>query len=244
MAKIQSTTDYGLFNSLMANRALSPVHLLNIARSLQVKNLLHLNPIIVNEDYEVIDGQHRLAAAERLGIPIYYIKDKGITIADVRLLNTNVKGWGMGDFLETFIAEGRRDYQELVKFQKKHKLSLSTAVAMLSLNIDSAYFGAPYKLFRNGEFKIVDKGLSEGFVEFYKVVAKYTEENTYRDRDFIGALWQVYRNEEIKPEDFLERLPKFPQPIYRRAGVREYLRQFEDILNFNAKSRDYIRLSW
>jgi hypothetical protein len=243
MARIQSTTDYGMFNSLVANRALNPIHLINIVRSLKVKNLLHLNPIIVNERNEVIDGQHRLAAAAQLHIPIYYMKDKNITIADVRLLNTNVKGWGMTDFLQTFIAEGHEDYKYLVNFQKKHSLSISTAVAILSLNINSSYFRAPYKLFRNGEFKVIDKGLADDFVVFYKTVAKYTEENTFRDRDFIGALWHVYRNEEIDPEEFLDKVPKFPQPIYRRANTREYIRQFEDILNYGAKSRDYIRLS-
>ena len=243
MAKIQSTTDYGMFNRLIANRALNKIHLQNLVRSLQIKNLLHLNPIIVNEHYEVIDGQHRLAAAEKLGLPIYYMKDKGITIADVRLLNTNVKGWGMADFLETYIAEGRKDYQYLVNFQRKHSLSMSTALAMLSLKSSSGYFGAPYKLFRNGDFKVVDADLSNDFAVFYKNAAKYTEENTYRDRDFIGALWQVYRNEEIDPEEFLEKLPRFPQPIYRRAGVREYLRQFEDVFNYGAKSRDYLRFS-
>jgi len=235
MAKIQKTTDYGRFNSLVANRALNPVHVLSIMNSLKIKNLLHLNPIIINNDWEVIDGQHRLAAAQKLGLPVYFIQDKNVNISDVRLLNTNVKGWGMADYLYTYIAEGLEDYIYVQKFQKKHNISLSTAMAICSLKTTVSHFGAPYKLFKNGEFVVLDKELAEDFVEFYKEAAKYTVENTFRDRDFIGTLWRVYRMEEINPEDFLEQLARYGKPIYRSAGIKEYARQFEDIINYGVK---------
>ncbi len=42
----------------------------NIKKSMQ-KNFL-ISTIIVNENFEVIDGQHRLIASKDLGLPIYY----------------------------------------------------------------------------------------------------------------------------------------------------------------------------
>lgn len=235
MAKIQKTSDYHRFDSLVANRALNPVHVLSIVNSLQVKNLLHLNPIIINGDWKVIDGQHRLEAAKRLGLPVYYIQDRDIDISDVRLLNTNVKGWGMADYLYTYIAEGREDYIYVDNFYKKHNVSLSTAMAICSLKPSIAHFGAPYKIFKNGEFEVTDKELAEDFVRFYKEASKYTVENTWRDRDFVGTLWRVYRMEEINPEDFLQQLARYGKPIYRSAGIKEYSRQFEDIINYGVK---------
>lgn len=235
MAKIQKTTDYSRFDNLVANRALNPAHVLNITNSLKIKNLLHLNPIIVDGDFRVIDGQHRLAAAERLGLDVYYIQDKDISIQDVRLLNTHVKGWGMTDYLHTYIAEGKEDYVKTHEFCRKHGITISMAMAILNLDIEKADFGAPYRLFKSGEFKIKDQALSDEFVEFYKQAAKYTVETTWRDRDFVRTLWRVYRMEEINPEDFLTQLERYAKPIYRSAGVKEYSRQFEDILNYGVK---------
>ena len=54
------TFDYGLFKNIKGNRELNPKNYKKILHSMGNKQLEI--PIIVNEKYEIIDGQHRRAA--------------------------------------------------------------------------------------------------------------------------------------------------------------------------------------
>ena len=44
----------------------------NLMQSISYRNLLAWRPIIVTKNFLVIDGLHRLEAAKRLGVEIYY----------------------------------------------------------------------------------------------------------------------------------------------------------------------------
>ena len=71
--KVEETTDYKQFKKVKGNRGYAQRHLKNLVSSIAQNNLLQYSPIIVNDKMEVIDGQHRLAAAQSLGLPIYYV---------------------------------------------------------------------------------------------------------------------------------------------------------------------------
>ena len=66
------TTDYKKFKIIQGNRALREFHVEYLKKSIMKDNLLYLNPILVNSDYYVFDGQHRLKVAEDLNLPIFY----------------------------------------------------------------------------------------------------------------------------------------------------------------------------
>ena len=71
---IQHTTNYNQFKLVQFNREKSAHHISQIKKKIKENNLLHLHPILVNLKGEVIDGQHRLQAAQELEVPIYYLK--------------------------------------------------------------------------------------------------------------------------------------------------------------------------
>ena len=57
--EIQQSTKYRQFKRIKGNRVLNPNHIARLKKSIERKNLLHLNPIIVNERHEIIDDtQH------------------------------------------------------------------------------------------------------------------------------------------------------------------------------------------
>jgi hypothetical protein len=231
MPRIIGTTDYAKFKTLFSNRQINRQHFINLLESIASKNLLFLSPIIVNEKMEVIDGQHRLLAAENLGLEIFYIQSKGLDMGDVQLLNTNVKPWSMRDYVESYIAQGNKHYIYLTNFARQYGLSLTTASAVLTLSEESTSCQSPYKALKRGEFVVVDHNLARSFINFYAKASEYVEETTVRDRDYLRALYLVYSHEEIEQETFLQRLKTYGKPIFRRAGVREYLAQFEEVYN-------------
>jgi len=69
--KILITYDYEIFKRMRGNRILNNSHVKNLVKSMKEKYLPQ--PILVNKDMEIIDGQHRFAAAEELNLPIHYL---------------------------------------------------------------------------------------------------------------------------------------------------------------------------
>lgn len=60
----------------------------------------HLFPIIVNGDFEILDGQHRFTARKELSLPIYYIVDRLFDPKHLGGINDAMKKWSKNDFVE------------------------------------------------------------------------------------------------------------------------------------------------
>ena len=90
---IKETSDYDIFKKHVHNRPLVEGNILKILKSIQFKNLLKYRPILIDKDYRVIDGQHRLEAAKRLCISVFYEMKTDVEHVDIKLLNDNQKGY-------------------------------------------------------------------------------------------------------------------------------------------------------
>ena len=75
---IHRTTNYDMFGYFEGNRALNDSHVRNLMESLTERQLAV--PIVVDELYRVGDGQNRLEACKKLGIPVYYMIIPGLTL--------------------------------------------------------------------------------------------------------------------------------------------------------------------
>ena len=71
MEQIKVTTNYDLFSFMPGNRDIAKKNML--VKSIEKIDLTEYKPIIVNENYVIIDGQHRFMACKELEKPIYYI---------------------------------------------------------------------------------------------------------------------------------------------------------------------------
>src|ERR1051326_7260164 len=128
--RIFSTRDYAKFKSIAGNRTMNPVHLKRLTISMQQRALI--SPIIVNEKFEIIDGQHRFKVRQELGLPIQYIIAEGYGLNEVQILNTNTKNWGPNDYLEGYIELGLEDYIMFKKFKDQFNFGHSSALHVLS----------------------------------------------------------------------------------------------------------------
>lgn len=126
---IKSTKDYSLFKLRNDNRehGINKTHLDYLIEKIKLRNLLDLNPIIVNEDFEVINGQHRLEAAKRLNLPIYYRVIEKCSAKDIIDLNFS-KSWTMSDYLHFYCENNYEEYIKLKEFIYKSRLTLKVAL--------------------------------------------------------------------------------------------------------------------
>lgn len=230
--KVYETKDYDIFGKIEGNRSLKEGHVERLIESIKDKNLLEVNPIIVNMKMEVIDGQCRLAAAKQLNVPIFYMVAKTANLEDVRLLNINVKGWGMNDYLESYIAQKQADYFTLKKFHEEYAIPITICLVLLSGMKDR---GEVRLAFKQGEFKVTTLSHAKRIAEKLLDVREFADRGIWRSRDFIQAVIALDANPKINHEKLLKKFAKNELTIYRQGSTQDYLRRFGEVYGFKPK---------
>lgn len=129
------TKDYSIFKRLIGNRDIPESRISKIVESIQTIGWVH-NPIIVNEKMEVIDGQGRLTALQRLKMPVEYIIAEGAGNKECIYMNMNMVNWKLPDFIKSYAEQGNENYQRLLKLMENYANGnldiISTAVYRIS----------------------------------------------------------------------------------------------------------------
>lgn len=231
MADIKSTKDYSIFKQVYGNRVIKKGHVANLTKSIIKKNLLANNPIIVNEKMQVIDGQHRLEVAKNNNLAIYYTIADKTTIEDIQMINSSSRLWTGHDYLHAYIAMGIKGYEKVDEYVK-NGVMLSNAIRILNPH-------AGWTNFKNGKFKIENEEASDLFVEGYLKLKPFVETRVFNDREFVSALNKL--SNKISIEELIGFIESQAEKIEYSATERDYLRQFESIINFHKRS-NYTRL--
>ena len=105
MEQVQKTKNYAQFKYLLGNRPIDRYHLRKLRESIENNNHLNLHPIIVNQDFEIIDGQHRFEVARDLGLDVYFIKSDIIKDEHLIDCNVNQKSFEVENFIEFFATK-------------------------------------------------------------------------------------------------------------------------------------------
>lgn len=126
IAKVYKTDEYELFQRLEGNRDIAKQRKDAIVRSIDEVGYV-LNPIVVNEKMEVIDGQGRLAACKELGLPIYYVIAKGARARECMYLNQFMRNWSQMDFVKSYEEQGIVDFARLHSLIKEYSVPIGIA---------------------------------------------------------------------------------------------------------------------
>ena len=231
--QIQKTTEYSRFKFIGGNRKINLTHLQHLIDSIAKEDMLAYNPIVINGKDEIIDGQHRLLAAKNLKKPIYYQVLSGANLVNVQLFNANLRAWGMKDYLESYIALGKKEYKTLKEFSLTYELPLSVAMGVL---VGGKFRSRDYlRKFKEGDFKVKNykKAVRRG--QAIKEYKDYTEGAIWKSRDFILALTKVWKY--IRHKTFLKSVIKYGGKIRRYENAYDYLRRFEEIYNYHKRKR-------
>jgi hypothetical protein len=132
---VYTTRDYSMFKRLVGNRDIPESRISKIVDSIQKIGWIH-NPIVVNENMEVIDGQGRLTALQRLKMPVEYIIAPGAGTKECVYMNMNMVNWKLPDFIKSYAEQGNENYQRLLKLMGTYANGnldiISTAVYRVS----------------------------------------------------------------------------------------------------------------
>jgi len=219
------TKNYQMFKIVSSNRDVDTFHVKRLVESIKKLNLLEANPIIVNKNMEVIDGQHRLEAAKILFEDIYWVEvDAKNTSEAIVSLNSSQKNWVLEDYIRHYAKLGLSNYQRIIDIIDQGHV-ISNAVSICSQSQGGA------KDIKTGKFicglhNILD--LSNICLEFQTVLPIKLSTVVVR------AVITMVKNGYIHKEHF----PKIRENqfgIQKCASPEQYVTQFETIINKGKK---------
>ncbi len=89
--RIYETLDFSKFVIRQDNRLVDDRHVDKLVKDIQERGLS--NPIVVTQQMEITDGQHRYTACKKLGVPVKYIFSNRKSTADLKKDNALTLKW-------------------------------------------------------------------------------------------------------------------------------------------------------
>lgn len=230
--KILSTSDYDLFKYSKDNRPLRLEKHRHLHNSMRLYGFLPCFPIVVYYDNKgrliVKDGQHRLAIAEDLSLPVYYVVEE--TDFDVAISNNAQRPWVFADYAEKWAAQGKKEYQELLAFASRHKVPAIAAFKLLCGTVSPVY----REEFVAGKFYARDYLFAEKAVGVYAALAM-AQPQLRNAETLITACMMACRAEGFDPARLLKNLPRCLTKLKGYTNKDGYLDMMEEIYNFDAR---------
>jgi len=227
------------FSLLDDNRDIDKKHVAMLVIS--IKRFGQLMPIVVNEDLEVIEGQHRLKACEELGIPILYVISLKASSKDVAVMNNSQKGWKNKDFLKHFSHKKHSncaEYKKIVKFFHTYSLPFSMGIILLSGwgSLESGKDRGPMPAFRDGSFKIKD--LEEANQKAGQLIKfKTTVPRLVKINKFCIAFLRVSQLDNFSIKTAYERISKNSKKFDHCLNQDDWVEAMVKAYNYNLKTK-------
>ena len=222
-----------MFKFRPENRPITEAHVRYMANSIKVKNLMDRFPVIVNSNMELIDGQHRVKACERLGIPVKYTVDENISAEDMITLNV-AKSWQIGDYLNYYVVKEDEHYVRLARWMKECDMTLKIAMALLGMNSRKAIqdFKEGNMIFTKAEdieeFKLIKETIE--IIKGCNGAQGYTHSSK-----FWKALMFLFKAPEFNKEHWMKNIKKMASRVESQITTRDYLKLFIGIFNYYAE---------
>jgi len=242
--QIHSTHDLSIFKNLNGNRDLNIGNVDRIAKSIVDNGFLKV-PIVVNENFEIIDGQHRVEAAKKVNSIVYYVKIKSYNLSTAILLNANASNWKTIDYVKSFCERGNINYIKLMQLHESNKdFGLNTCAELttdyiyrLTLNKDNS----KSDVIKTGEFIYNDINDADYIFESMRKIHGNIPEA--KSSIYCRTIKLCLKNAEFRLNDFVYKANKYPD-LYRKSNtISVIMANIEHIYNYNNKTKKRIYLS-
>jgi hypothetical protein len=231
--QVHTTTDYFLFKPIEGNRNKNLLHINRLKKSMAETYLFTV--IIVNEKYEIIDGQHRFDVIQELKLPLNYIVCNGYGLNEVHILNQNSKTWTSDDYLDGYCKLGYEDYLKYKEFKELYGIGHYECMWLLN----GSQLSNPTQVFFTGDFKIKNYNEACKIIEKIMLVEPYYEE--WKRRSFILAMLQLFKNPNFELTEFLQKLKLQPTALSNCSTTNQYVSLIEEIYNYRRREKVNIR---
>lgn len=232
--QVYEEDDYTKFKRLDNNRTLTEQRLQKLIASISSGEIL--NPIIVNEKMEIIDGQGRYEAKKRLGLPIQYVISRGAGIEDCQKMNRYNTKWSLVDYIYSYARSGNKNYIRFSEIMEQIKCAPTKTATFANMNggvitdvVESGKLiftedDAYYTLENYGKFTdILDALLYKGRI----------------NQNFILAAIIIFNYPGYQHKKMIEQCKKYRNTFVQTARRKDQVVELQRIYNINAKKKIY-----
>jgi hypothetical protein len=236
--QVHTTSDYSLFKTLNGNRDVNHLHLSRLKDSMKKNHLTTI--IMVNENFEIIDGQHRFLISQELKLPINYIISKDYGLHEVQILNANMKNWTIIDYVNGFCDLGYKEYIIYRDFVNEYGFTNQVSLALLTGEHHSGTNEVSNSTkFKEGKLKIKDLNYSKKIADKIMMIEPYYK--GFMRRSFIYAMITLFKNENFEFTEFLAKLKQQPTTLQDCTSVTQYKVLIEEIYNYRRREKINLR---
>jgi len=241
--QVLTTNDYAMFKTLEGNRIVNKLHVKRLKQSFQSNYLL--SPILVNGNYQIIDGQHRFEAAKELRLPVNYIVCRDYGLKEVQILNTNMKNWKKEDYLNAYCDLKYPNYLKFREFMSKYpQFGIATSETILTQHLGNRNgiidgMEVYMRYFEEGKLEIPDFQSSCDAADKILMIAPFYA--GFNRRVFVIAITGIFRIEHYSHSKMLDRLNANPSSLQDCSNVSQYKLMIEEIYNFRSREKVSLR---
>lgn len=231
---IRMTRDYSLF-ALGMNRDIDPARVKAKKATLAEHGWLWTQPMTVRRvgaKLQIVDGQHRFAAAQQLGISVCFAVVEEAEAIDLPNLNTSVAKWTAANYGQFFAKKGDTEYSEVLAFAEDNKLPVSDAIAFLAGN----QFSNVRKSWTQGEFRITDREHAQRIAFMWRGITSLP--GVKGTRSLRAALAALSRVDGFDAARLITKAARIPDLLRVNYATREgALEMLEQIYNYGVRER-------
>jgi len=227
---VYETRNHDLFSKILGNREISQANVNRLKRSFEEKQLQV--PLIVNELYQVIDGQHRLEVCRELKLPTTFIVVDGYTLEDVQRVNSISRQWNIDDCVDSYCNLGNENYIKYRDFKNKYNFGHCETRYLLGDYDNNSKIS---ERFRSGKLIVGDVLAGSRKAEMiYKVKPYY---NGFKRRNFVLAMIRLFKCPNYNHRTFIHKLSLQSMAMQDQARTDQYIQNIEMIYNYRNRNR-------
>ncbi len=226
MLHVFQTRNYNMFSLVEGNRNINRLHVERLKKSMKEEYLI--SPIIVNEHYEIIDGQHRFTAIKELGKKLYYIICEKYRLPQVQRLNKINVTWRKSDFLDGYVSLGKKEYIRTKQFMDTNNItSVNLALELLDKEASQSKKEIDFK---NGVWKIKSIEWAREFMK--KLIDFRPYFDAYNTVLFAKAFKKIYEYNKYDHDNMKKKLEYMGPHIESRSSIEQYIEMLLEIYNY------------
>lgn len=240
---VHSTRDYRKFRFDPRNRPVDQDRLEKLYNSVEKVNMLHVFPIVVDSNFTVYDGQHRLKVAEAMQVPVYYIFDDKVSIEHVTMTTDAVSKWDNRDYLHRWCAEGKSDYLELQKFWFANKMLKGKVFLTLNACLNLCHYGDRKAMnvdFRQGLYRCNDLPFAESVANALRDWSDHVD--FFNHTSFVSAVSNLAGNRHYSHAQMMAKMQYMSTKMVKCPDTESYIALIDEIYNYRSHVRNRVTL--
>lgn len=241
IGQIYETDDYSKFKRLEGNRSIRNIK--KILDSIDSVGYV-LSPILVNEKFEVVDGQHRLEALKKKGLPVHYMIQKGIGLDECQSLNTGQSNWTTMNYVSSYAEAGDENYLRIsslvTEFGKQFKLE---GVLLFTIGYNGQG-GRTHALIRDRAIQVTEEAYELARTRMNSAIdlglVDLQKQNKFYIRSWWAAVVYAYQHQEVDIKELAVKLKNSPLELKSYNKVEDQLAVFDKIYNKGKRKKVFM----